>query len=222
MHPVKTLLISLLFFVLYECVQAQSFNSGKNRKTFKGLETQFPHHGLGFKLGDPLAITYRFYVNQQFSFGMDFGAAASGLYNRYFRGKFDSYIHSDTFRTSDASIEYSSHKVKSDLVGEVKFVYHIDVTRLSPGLQLFIGGGWEFKDTSIDYVYVYRNGSIENLPGIFRRKRLTMGPQLTAGIEYGYKKIPVTAFMEIEYYTDIQVDPGWHRFEGGVGLRYAF
>ena len=42
------------------------------------------------------------------------------------------------------------------------------------------------------------------------------------GIEYAYFNIPISAFMELEYFTDIQADPGWSRFEGGVGLRYVF
>jgi hypothetical protein len=28
--------------------------------------------------------------------------------------------------------------------------------------------------------------------------------------------------MEVEFFTDVQADPGWRRFEGGVGLRYVF
>jgi hypothetical protein len=202
--------------------QAQSFNSGKNRRTFKGIKTQYPHHGLGFKLGDPVAITYKFYGSEKFSFGIDFGAASSGLYNRYFRSRFSTYVRSDTFRTSEASVTYAGHKVRSDLVGEVKFCYHIDAKNLAPGLQLYIGGGWEFKNTNIDFTYFYNNASVENRPGSFQRTRLTMGPQIIAGLEYGYTSIPVSAFLEMEYFSDVQVDPGWNRFEGGVGLRYLF
>jgi hypothetical protein len=49
-----------------------------------------------------------------------------------------------------------------------------------------------------------------------------MGPQVAVGIEYSYFSIPISAFMELEYFTDIQADPGWTRLEGGVGLRYVF
>jgi len=34
--------------------------------------------------------------------------------------------------------------------------------------------------------------------------------------------LPVSAFMEIEVFTDILEDPGWSRFQGGVGLRFVF
>jgi hypothetical protein len=49
-----------------------------------------------------------------------------------------------------------------------------------------------------------------------------MGPQVIIGIEYAYFQIPISAFMELEYFMDVQADPGWQRFEGGVGLRYIF
>jgi hypothetical protein len=222
MYTVKILLVLLCIALFCECAEGQSFNSGKNRKTYKGIKAQFPHHGFGFKLGDPFALTYKFYGSQKFSFALDFGRAASSLYNRYFRQKFNTYISSDTFRTSDASISYISHKVTSDLTGEVKLLYHVDAKEISPGLAFYLGGGWEWKDTNVLYTYLYSNSGSEGRPGQFKSRRLTMGPQLIVGIEYGDFKVPVSAFMELEYYKDIQVDPDWYRFEGGVGLRYIF
>lgn len=184
--------------------------------------SKYPYHGLGFKLGDPFAITYKFYASSKFSLAIDFGKTASGLYNRYFRQKFTQYAQSDTFSNNQASLEYLTHKVKSDLIGEVKFLYHVDAKKISPGLQLYLGGGWEWKNTNLQYDYLYNNGFDENNFGRFERHRLTMGPQLVLGIEYAYFQIPVAAFIELEYFTDIQADPGWQRFEGGIGLRYIF
>jgi len=215
-------MVVLLIGLIWGSGQGQSFNSGKNRKTYKGIRSNFPHHGIGFKLGDPFALTYKFYVTEDFSFAVDFGSAASSLYNRYFREKFDEYAKSDTFKTSDASLKYISHKINSDLTGEVKFLYHFDAKVLSPGIQVYVGGGWEWKDTNISYVYKYTNSGIESNPGQFQRRRLTMGPQLIIGLEYGSFDIPVSAFTELEYYRDVQIDPGSYRLEGGVGLRYIF
>jgi len=222
MCRLKTLLLPVLMLFCWFSAEGQSFNSGKNRKVYKGIKSQFPHHGFGFKLGDPFALTYKFYVAKEFACVADFGAAASGLYNRYFRQKFNEYAKSDTFTTSDASVNYISHKVNSDITGEVKFLYHIDAKELSPGLEFFLGAGWEWKDTNITYTYLYKNDAIESRPGQFMRRRLTMGPQFIVGLEYGSMDIPLSAFMEIEYYRDVQVDPGYYRFEGGVGLRYIF
>ncbi|MFZ6014647.1 MAG: hypothetical protein ACOYXT_30180 [Bacteroidota bacterium] len=186
--------------------------------------SKYPYHGFGVKLGDPFAMTYKFYPNKRFSFAVDFGKAASGLYNRYYREKFDEYVasESDTFSTTEASVDYLTHKVKSDLVGEVKFLYHLDAKKVSPGLQIYVGAGWEWKNTALRYDYLFDNGQNENQFGRFERSRFTMGPQIVVGIEYAYFQIPISAFMELEYFTDIQADPGWQNLEGGVGLRYIF
>ena len=109
------------------------------------------------------------------------------------------------------------------MIGEVKLLYHVNVEPISPGLQFYLGAGWEWKSTKIQYDYTYMESmGGEKKFGRVNRSRLTMGPQAVAGIEYAYFKIPISAFMELEYFTDIQADPGWSRFEGGVGLRYIF
>lgn len=183
----------------------------------------YPYHGLGVKLGDPFAITYKFYPTKKLGFVIDFGKTSSGLYNRYFRQKFDSYIVQDTL-SPGAEFSYTTHKVKSDLVGEVKMLYHASAREISPGMQAYIGLGWQWKNTRIEYGYSYNTiaSTGEHTYGKFKRNRLTMGPEIVAGIEYAYSQIPLAGFIELEYFTDIQADPGWHRFEGGVGLRYIF
>jgi hypothetical protein len=189
--------------------------------------SKYPYHGLGLKLGDPFAATYKFYPNKNYSFAVDFGKAASGLYNRYFREKFNSYQNLDSL-SENASLTYLSHKVKSDFIGEVKFLYHLDAKKISAGLQVYAGLGWEWKNSKVQYDYVYeREPSIsdpepENTPGRFVRSRFTHGPQAVIGIEYSYFQLPISAFMELEYFADVHADPGWRRTEGGVGLRYIF
>lgn len=185
--------------------------------------SRYPYQGIGIKLGDPFAITYKYYFSQKFAVAADIGKASSGLYNRYFREQFDNYVVTDTFSTSDASIEYYTHKVLADLIGEIKLLYQLDASKISPGLQVYIGAGWEWKNTKLQYDYTYKESASEpDRFGRFERTRFTMGPQAVIGIEYAYFKIPISAFMELEYFSDVLADPGWSRVEGGVGLRYIF
>lgn len=188
----------------------------------------YPYHGLGIKLGDPFALTYKYYPGKRFSVAVDFGKASSGLYNRYFREKFQFYTQdgADTL-SNNSSLTYSFHRVPADLIGEVKVLYHFEADKISPGLQVYAGAGWQWKRTSLRYDYFYNRrapGGAEliNEFRTFQRQRMTMGPQVVVGIEYAYFQLPVSAFMEVEYFTDVQLDPGWQRFEGGVGLRYIF
>jgi hypothetical protein len=242
MRVSKILLVALVTLVIVESAQAQrsrkvtrsrySFSSPKVRGNKAKIicpnfdNSKYPFHGLGFKLGDPFAITYKYYPNKRFSFAVDFGVAASGLYNRYFREKFGLYVREDTVSAGESSLHYLTHRVKSDLIGEIKVLYHLDAKTISDGLQGYVGVGWEWKRTHLHYDYEYAAGSnsppVEDPFGSFERNRATMGPQFVLGIEYAYFQIPISAFMEVEYFTDIEADPGWQRFEGGVGLRYVF
>ena len=241
MRVSKVLLVSLMILVTSSCVYAQ--RSGKVSKSRFRYSTpkvrgnkakiicpiftnsKYPFHGLGFKFGDPFAVTYKFYPNKRFSFAADVGKAASGLYNRYFREKFSFYVMEDTLADGSALV-YLTHRVRSDLIGELKVLYHVDGKRISDGLQGYVGLGWEWKRTRLQYDYQYFEGG--NNPATsdpfrsFERNRVTMGPQVVLGIEYAYFRIPISAFMEVEYFNDVQADPGWQRFEGGVGLRYVF
>lgn len=188
--------------------------------------SKYPYHGLGFKFGDPFALSYKFYPNKNLSFAVDFGKSSSGLYTRYFREKFQEHASAGDTLSENASVNYSSHQVKSDIIWELKMLYHIEASKVSPGLQIYVGAGWEWKNTRLNYAYFYNsitaNGEPINDFRLSAQRRFTMGPQVVLGIEYAYFQIPLSAFMEVEYFTDIQADPGWRRFEGGVGLRYIF
>lgn len=183
--------------------------------------SRYPIHSLGIKAGDPFALTYKLYPNKRWSFVLDVGKAASGLYREYFRDQFDGYVAGDTLG-AESRMAYVSHRVKSDFVAEAKLLYQVDASRIANGLQFYAGVGWEIKKTSLRYEYE-RQPAPDGYPfGSFDRNRSAMGPQISAGIEYAYFTVPIIAFMEVEYFTDIQLDPGWSRFEGGVGLRYVF
>jgi hypothetical protein len=53
--------------------------------------SQYPYQGIGVKLGDPFALTYKYYPSKHWAFALDGGKAASGLYNKYYRGLFNTY-----------------------------------------------------------------------------------------------------------------------------------
>lgn len=241
MRAVKFLLAVFFTLLVFESFAQRTINSksnvtrlrlNRNAPKVNGVKakiicpvfegSKYPYQGMGIKLGDPFAITYKFYMSKKFAFGLDFGKPASGLYNRYFRGKFPQYAEADTIASQEDGVRYLTHKIKRDLVGEFKFLYHIDVKKVSPGLVAYFGAGWQWKNTKIQYDYLFNNNASENQVGHLYRTRLTMGPQILVGIEYAYFQIPISAFIEGEFYADIQADPGWNRFEGGVGLRYIF
>jgi len=187
------------------------------------VQSQYPYQGIGIKLGDPFAIAYKFYANKHFSFAVDAGTAASGLYNKYYRGAFPGYLP-DTL-SSDQSITYLAHKATSDWFLETKFLYQWDAEKISKGLQLYAGAGWQWRNTVLEYDYNFNdvsNNQDDGKFGKFTETRFTYGPVLLVGFEYSYFSLPISAFIEVEIFTDALIDPGYQRFQGGVGLRYVF
>lgn len=186
-------------------------------------QSKYPYQGIGFKLGDPFALAYKFYANKNFSFAVDLGTAASGLYNKYYRSAFSSYLP-DTLN-SNQSISYLAHKATSDWFLETKFLYQWDAEKISKGLQLYAGAGWQWRNTVLEYDYNFNDQSSNQDDGKFGKfteTRFTYGPVFLVGFEYSYFSLPISAFIEVEIFTDALIDPGYQRFQGGVGLRYVF
>jgi hypothetical protein len=186
--------------------------------------SQYPYQGIGFKMGDPFALTYKFYPNKNWAFAADGGKAASGLYNRYYRNAFDTYLPDSL--SEDESMDYVSHRANSDWFLETKFLYQWDAQKISKGLQFYAGLGWQWRSTKLTYDYSYTE-QFQNIPQEavlrkFSRNRFTYGPVGVLGFEYSYFTLPISAFIEIEWFTDVLLDPGYQRFQGGVGLRYVF
>lgn len=184
-------------------------------------DSGYPYHGIGFKLGDPFGATYKYYANKHFSFGVDFGRSASGLYSRYYKEAFNEFTRPDTLQDNQSTV-YLAHKAKTDWVGEVKVLYHIKAEKISTGLQAYAGIGWEVRRLHIQYDYLLNDGIFDNKIEFINRTRFTYGAQGTIGIEYSYFSMPISAFMELEMYVDLLRDPGFYKIQGGVGLRYVF
>ncbi|MCB0488877.1 MAG: hypothetical protein R2820_07465 [Cyclobacteriaceae bacterium] len=186
--------------------------------------SEYPYQGIGVKMGDPFALTYKFYPNKNWAFAADAGKAASGLYNKYYRNLYNTYLP-DTLGDSK-TLTYLAHKAKTDWFFQAKFLYQWDISKVSKGLQLYTGLGWQWRSTTLTYDYLYReevNGvELESRFGKFDRNRFTHGPVAVLGFEYSYFTIPISAFIEVEWFTDTLLDPGYQRFQGGVGLRYVF
>jgi hypothetical protein len=187
------------------------------------FDKRYPYQGIGIKLGDPFAITYKFYASRSLAFSIDAGKTASGLYNEYYRNAFMDYMPDSLM--AEESIQHLSHKVTSNIFLEGKFLYQWDAERISKGLQVYTGLGWQWRNANIQYEYLYTDtspGGSGSVLGTFTENRFTYGPVVVLGFEYAYFSIPISAFIEVEWFSDVGLDPGYSRFQGGVGLRYVF
>jgi hypothetical protein len=179
-------------------------------------EAGFPYQGIGIKLGDPMALTFKFYFSERLALEADFGRTLSALYGSYYQGLFDLY-----FPDPADVLTYSDHSVSSDWVGNLKLLYHVPAGELAKGLRFYAGPGWQVRDGKIDYTYS-DTSSGGNLSQTTRVPNQTQGITLTAGVEYSNFDGPVVLFAEGVLFFDLDQDRGWTRLQGGVGVRFVF
>jgi len=180
-----------------------------------GTKSAYPYNAIGVKLGDPFAFTYKLYPKKNWAFSIDMGKASSSLYNRYFRNSLNQLIP-DSVRLNPA-FRYVGHHIVYDWVAQAKFLYQIDASKISKGMRLYTGLGWQWRATKINYDYLVETTSYR-----ISEKRFPQGPLVNVGFEYSNFYWPISAFIEMEWVTDISFDKGYNRMQGGVGLRYVF
>ena len=190
-------------------------------------KSAYPYHGFGFKVGDPVALTYKLYFRKYLSFVVDGGSSSSGLYTSKHRSDFKLYS-SEINIPEDYPIDqsfypvYTNHRVLGEYVAEGKVLFQMQTDQLYKGLQTYVGIGWQYRQLGIEYVYYYGYPNSNEIgKDTFQKNKTYQGPELILGIEYSYFQIPVSAFMEITAFRDITFT-SWSRLQGGIGLRYVF
>jgi len=185
----------------------------------------FHRRAVGIKFGDPVAISYKYYESKNWAFVAEIGKSTSGLYNKYFREAFNKSYLPDSL-SQNQTVKYLSHQTLADWFVEFKALYQIELSQTVDGLNLFMGIGSQWRNTIIRYNYIYdgidSKGNQQTKVGSTDQSRFTYGLCVVSGLEYSAFSLPISAFLEVEYFTDGLVDTGYQRFQGGVGLRYNF
>ena len=229
------LFLTMLIIALPLCAQQKSWltkniysNNMRKMSNKGGLlcpvneKSAYPLHGLGIKLGDPTALTYKFYANKNIAFTIDGGMAASNLYTRYYRSKFEEYAEPLIVDPDTQGLNYLGQNIGRDLFGEIKVLYSLDAGKIADGLLVYTGLGWQVRSTNLSYNFQILDFIAGDEITSLDVKRSTSGPSITLGIEYAYFEMPISAFMEMQVFFDSVLDPGWIRPQGGIGIRYIF
>jgi len=206
--------------------KVKNYSSAKFKKNRKMAEicpifhlSEYPYQGIGFRVGDPFAISYRFYATEHITFGVDVGPAASGLYSDLYRDKFD-----ELEPPPDSTYLYQGHQVLNQNVFIAQIFYYKEGPRAIKGLDIYFGIGWEvqFVDVKYDYLIIenFPPNNAKNGKDPITMSFKPMGPIGTFGLEYAYFSLPITIFLDGSLFYDTQED--WRRIQGGIGIRYVF
>jgi hypothetical protein len=179
------------------------------------ITSEYPYQGIGFKAGDPFALTYKVYATKWLAFSFDAGIGAYGLYKKRYADLFNTLPEADT-------LDYFNHQVKKDTHISAKVSFYGDGPRFLKGLDYYVSIGWQFRYVDIIYGYNQEISQTEMLFGTFQKQVDYSGPEAGIGLEYAYFDLPISAFMEINWMLDIVHQPAYIKFQGGIGMRYVF
>lgn len=177
--------------------------------------SEYPYQGIGIKLGDPFAVTYKLYIIRHLALTVDGGYAPKILYQNYHRERFDTYPEYD-------SVTYSSHNINQDIVVQTRLLYHRQVSKRIEGFDWYIGIGWQWRFTEVEYEYITEPVPDEPEIGYEYKDASTFGPEATLGLEYSYFDLPIAAFLELNFFHGMDTRRPMRKLMGGIGLRYIF
>jgi len=177
--------------------------------------SEYPYQGLGFKAGDPFALTYKLYATKWLAFSIDGGIAAYGLYKSRYKELFNIFPENDT-------LEYVNHTVNSDTHFSAKVSLYHEGPKFIKGLDVYLSLGWQLRYLDITYGYNDDISLTDKVFGTEDKKIDYNGPEAGLGIEYSYFNLPMSAFMEVNLFYDVVNPPTFVKFQFGIGLRYVF
>ncbi len=177
--------------------------------------SEYPYQGIGFRAGDPFALTYKLFATKWLAISVDGGIAAYGLYKDRYRELYETLPGSD-------SLVYENHQVKKDYFFSGKISFYQEGPKFLKGLDIYAGFGWEMRFAEVLYGFNEDLGNGIEEFGSVTKQWDYMGPEVHMGLEYAYFDLPISAFLEGSLFYDITYQPTFTKFQFGIGIRYVF
>jgi hypothetical protein len=175
-------------------------------------------HQLGLRVGEPISITYKTYLNKVYSAEALIGRGSPNN-SRYYRRSFENN------RPLSSAI-YNGHSVSDAFSLNLRLAYNENLNAefdIAEGELLGYGGlGIQLRNVQADYTYQIPSGT-DNLPvRTTSRSNIDFGPEAFAGAEYIFRDYPVAVFAELGLFLELLDRFGHLKIQGGIGARYLF
>jgi hypothetical protein len=172
--------------------------------------------GVGLRLGEPLSISYKHFLDDRISVEGLFGRAGANS-APYYQRSFDR-------RPPNPNAFYTSHTISSPIALQLRLAIHEDITEyfdIEQGYLLaYAGAGAQIRSVNVSYNYLVPTMGNQ----IYResRRNLDFGPEVFAGLEYYFDELPINVFSEFGIFMEL-IDRFSHlRVQGAIGVRYIF
>ena len=171
--------------------------------------------GVGLRLGEPLSITFKKFIDDNIAFEAMFGRAGVNS-NQYYQRAFDR-------NRPSSNAFYAGHSTGASYSFNVRGAYHEDITddlNIDVGYFLaYAGAGVQLRSTRVDYSYTDGAGSV-----LLRdsRRNVDFGPEIFGGGEYYFDDLPISVFAEVGLFVELLDRFGHIKLQGALGIRYLF
>ncbi|WP_343854293.1 hypothetical protein [Algoriphagus jejuensis] len=174
--------------------------------------------GVGIRLGEPLSLTYKDFIEDYLSYEVMIGFAGVNS-SDYYRKDFES-------NPPASNAFYQNHSAKKGVSINARVALHEDITEvfeITEGYLMAYGGaGIQIRTTNVNYSYFQNITSSATQPLLQEdRTNFDFGPEAFAGAEYYFNETPISVFAEVGMFIEL-IDRVNIKGQGGVGVRYLF
>lgn len=174
--------------------------------------------GAGIRLGEPISLTYRDFIEDYLSYEIMLGSAGVNG-SDYYRKDFEN-------NPPSSNAFYQGHSAKKGMSLNFRMALNEDITDLfeiTQGYLLGYGGvGLQIRTTNVDYSYI-QNVASSATQALMEESRTNFdfGPEAFAGSEYYFDETPISIFLEVGMFLEL-IDRINVKGQGGIGVRYLF
>lgn len=182
-----------------------------------------PNFGIGLRLGDPLGISVKKYINNN---ALELSIGRSYMFNgnaRYYDKRFDDW-YEDWYKdyTHYKDFNYIGYSRTAPISFQLHYLFQKDLKGVD-NLQWYWGIGAQVRFQKYSYDYRYKlDGNPDWFYASERITDLDLGADGVIGLEYTMSDIPLSFFGDVTLFMEVADNPFAFWFQGGIGARYNF
>jgi len=173
---------------------------------------------VGLKVGDPIGVTYKAYLQKRYALEAVLGTTTNGAYIDFIRESFE-------VNSNFADFGYLGHSVNYSVAFQARALVHFPLPAGisgEVGVDWYLGAGINVRVLDIEYVYETGDTPQDFEIGEVSDTYTLSGPEFIMGFEYLLPDTRFSVFAEGNLFIDTQFAHSEVRLQGGVGARYNF
>jgi len=181
--------------------------------------------GIGLRLGNPSGITLKKYMAGK-AFELSVGRTHMFSRKDYYDNRFNDWYDDKRFGYKD--FQYLDYKTAAPIGIQLHYLIQKGINKVADegisGLEWYFGFGGQIRFQSYTYDYRYKlEGHLEWIYTTGEKVTdLDIGVDGVIGLEYTFKDIPISLFIDATLFMEVIDNPFLFWFQGGIGGRYRF